>query len=80
VRLGIQLLDADRRVIAKDYARADLTADVAPGASQTLTITFRSPDREGHFNLKFDMIAEGVTWFEPTGSPVEVRPLRVDAP
>ena len=77
VRLGIQLLDADGRVVARDYARADLTGDVVPGTAQTLTITFPSPDREGHFSLKFDMVAEGVTWFEPTGSPAESRPLVV---
>ena len=77
VRLGIQLLDAEGRVVARDYARADLLTDVAPGASDTLTFTIPSPDREGRFSLKFDMVAEGVTWFEPTGSRAEIRPLVV---
>lgn len=77
VRLGIQLLDADGRVVARDYARVDLPADVAPGASQTFALTFPAPDHEGRFSLKFDMVAEGVTWFEPTGSRAEIRPLVV---
>ena len=77
VRLGIQLLDANGRVIARDFARADLAADVAPSASQSLRATFAAPSEPGAYQIKFDMVAEGVTWFEPTGSPIEVRPLVV---
>ena len=77
VRLGVQLLDASGRVIARDFARADLGADVAPSASQSLRATFAAPSEPGAYQIKFDMVAEGVTWFEPTGSPIEVRPLVV---
>ena len=77
IRLGIQLLDLDGRVIARDFARADLTADVPPAGSQSIRMTFPAPGEPGTYQLKFDMVAEGVTWFEPTGSPIEVRPLLV---
>ena len=77
VRLGIQLLDSEGRVVSRDFARADLSEDVPPGASKTLTATFPAPAQPGRFRLKFDMVAEGVTWFEPTGSPVESRALDV---
>ena len=77
VRLGIQLLDADGRVTARDFARADLTADVPPGGSHVLRATFAAPDTPATYHLKFDMVAEGVTWFEPTGSVVEIRTLTV---
>ena len=77
VRLGIQLLDGEGRVVSRDFARADLPADQPPGASQTVSAAFAAPAHAGRFRLKFDMVAEGVTWFEPTGSPVETRTLDV---
>lgn len=79
VRLGIQLLDSERRVAGRDFARADLPADVPPGGSMTLRAAFAAPG-PGAYGLKFDMVAEGVTWFEPTGSPVEIRSLNVREP
>ncbi|HEX6570483.1 MAG TPA: class I SAM-dependent methyltransferase [Steroidobacteraceae bacterium] len=77
IRLGIQLLDPDGLVIARDFARADLTRDVPASESLTLRAAFNAPDTRGAYQLKFDMVVEGVTWFEPTGSPIEVRPLVV---
>ena len=79
VRLGIQLLDEDGRVVARDFARRDLDSDVDPRGSQTLHATFDAPQGAGDYHLKFDMVAEGVTWFEPTGSAVEVRRFSVQA-
>jgi hypothetical protein len=54
-----------------------LTADVAPGESLTVTASFKAPSTPGEYRLKFDLVAEGVAWFEPAGTQVEVRPLRV---
>jgi SAM-dependent methyltransferase len=80
VRIGIQLLDSAARVIARDFARAALPADVAPGASVAVTTTFNAPSTPGEYRLKFDLVAEGVAWFEPGGTKVEIRPLRVRPP
>jgi SAM-dependent methyltransferase len=77
VRLGIQLLDNASQVMARDFARTPLTADVAPGESLTVTASFKAPSTPGEYRLKFDLVAEGVAWFEPAGTQVEVRPLRV---
>ena len=77
VRLGIQLLDSTSRVIARDFARADLDADVPPDGSGNIRATFTAPAEAGEYRLKFDLVAEGVTWFEPTGSRVQIRQLRV---
>lgn len=77
VRVGIQLLDSSGRVIARDYARSDFDADVPPGGARGVRSTFDAPADEGDYTLKFDLVAEGVTWFEPTGSPVEIRRLSV---
>jgi ubiquinone/menaquinone biosynthesis C-methylase UbiE len=77
VRIGVQLLDAESRMIHRDFARADLPRDVAPGASAEVRVEFPAPAEPGSYRLKFDLVAEGLTWFEPTGSPVVVSDLRV---
>jgi SAM-dependent methyltransferase len=77
VRLGVQLLDASSRMLGRDFARAEFDADVRPKESCTVTVRFAAPAEPGNYRLKFDLVAEGVTWFEPTGSPVAIRPLSV---
>ena len=79
VRLGIQLLDAASRVIGRDFARCDLDVDVGPGESRSLRADFTAPADAGDYGLKFDLVVEGVTWFEPAGTKVAVSPLRVTA-
>jgi SAM-dependent methyltransferase len=77
VRLGLQLLDAESRVIEKDFARFDLPRDVAPGEACRVSGAFNAPAIAGAYGLKIDLVAEGVTWFEPGGSAAEIHPLRV---
>jgi hypothetical protein len=76
-QLGIQLADAEGLVIEKDFARGSLPADVEPGASSSLAVRFAAPIAPRDYLLKFDMVAEGVTWFEPVGSTVTTRRLSV---
>jgi hypothetical protein len=77
VRIGIQLLDRSMRLIARDFSRAELDGDVLAGASRTERISFNAPAEPGEYFVKFDLVAEGVTWFEAAGSSVEIRPLIV---
>jgi hypothetical protein len=79
VRVGLQLLDAESRMIDRDFARAELPRDVAPGESVQVAIAGRAPVSPGDYELKCDLVAEGVTWFEPGGSAVAVTRLRVIA-
>jgi hypothetical protein len=65
VRLGIQLLDGSSRVLARDFARVPLDADVAPGQARTVEALFKAPAATGDYLLKSDLVVEGVTWFEP---------------
>jgi ubiquinone/menaquinone biosynthesis C-methylase UbiE len=78
VRLGVQLLDAEGRMLDRDFARADLPHDVAPGGRAAVSIAFPAPAGIGGYQLKIDLVAEGVTWFEPGGSAVVLAPLRID--
>jgi ubiquinone/menaquinone biosynthesis C-methylase UbiE len=77
VRVGIQLLDAASRLIGPDFARCELDEDVRPGESCTVMATFTTPAATGEYGLKFDLVAEGVTWFGPRGTKVAIRPLRI---
>ena len=68
VTLGVQALDANRLLLSRDHHRARLPHRVAPGES--VTWTFNCPPYEpgGTSYLKFDLVAEGATWFELAGS------------
>jgi SAM-dependent methyltransferase len=77
VRVGLQLLDAESRVIEKDFARFDLPQGVAPGEACRVSGAFDAPADAGAYGVKIDLVAEGVTWFEPGGSTAEIRPLHV---
>jgi SAM-dependent methyltransferase len=78
VTLGIQLLDQHGRLVSRDHHRVPLARRVAPFESADLSFSCPAPSAPGSWQLKFDLVAEGVTWFEPTGSAAAVRPLQVD--
>jgi SAM-dependent methyltransferase len=72
VRLGAHLLDAAGALVDIDHFRTFLPASVEPGAELRMTVEVPVPaDRTSV--LVFDLVAEGVTWFENAGSrPVSV--------
>ncbi len=67
VRLGVQLLGADERLIDRDFYRHELAGPVAAGQSLDVDVPCPCPDPGPHV-FKFDLVEEGVTWFEPQGS------------
>jgi SAM-dependent methyltransferase len=77
VNVGVQLLDAEQRLMSRDHHRVALPHDVAPGQSIALSFECPAPSTSGVYHLKFDLVAEGVTWFEATGSPAVSRRLSV---
>jgi len=76
VRLGAQLCDRDRRVINRDFERAWLPQTLDPGQSVELTMTITAP-AAGRYALKFDLVSEGIDWFEACGSPTTTKTLIV---
>lgn len=68
VRLGSHLYDADDQLIDIDHSRHGLPRDVLPGDSVEMHIDVDVPDRT--CRLVFDLVAEGVRWFENDGSAV----------
>jgi hypothetical protein len=79
VRLGVQLLDADRRLINRDYHRVSFDRPVAPGEHRDVRFSCPAPTEAGVWHLKADLVLESVTWFEPKGSGVATHRLEVDA-
>ena len=77
MRLGAQLCDANGAVIDRDYARAWLPDSVAPSATADVSIDVPAPPQPGHYALKFDLVSEGIDWFERSGSETTLKALHV---
>lgn len=77
VRVGVQLLDVDKRLIDRDYHREPLAHDVGPRQELIVRVTCRAPAMAGTYHLKLDLVMEGVTWFEPRGSQTAICRLSV---
>jgi hypothetical protein len=77
VALGVQLMDQSARMVSRDYHRVTLPHAVAPGQAVTMAFTFPAPREPGTYVLTFDLVVEGVTWFETTGSTPVSNPLNV---
>ena len=77
VRLGAQLYDEGGGLLERDYARAWLPETLAPGARVDVPIEIVAPAHPGRYTLKFDLVSEGIDWFEACGSPTTQKALVV---
>jgi hypothetical protein len=77
IRLGIQLFDENRVLIDLNFARCELSRDLAGGEWDTLNVKIPPLPQPGVYWLKFDMVSEGIDWFESGGSPVTWREFRI---
>jgi hypothetical protein len=48
-----------------------------PGQSVQVPMTFTAPDKPGRYGLKFDLVSEGIDWFEACGSSPAMKTLIV---
>ena len=72
VRLACHLYDAHGTLLNLDHFRVELPHSVAPGETVHLAVTVPVPEQRP-CSLVFDLVAEGVRWFEKEGS----KPVRV---
>jgi hypothetical protein len=77
VRLGAQLCSPDGALIDRDYARAWLPSSLEPGGHADIPIDLVAPPTRGRYALKFDLVSEGIDWFEACGSETMSRPFWV---
>ncbi|MBW8865923.1 MAG: radical SAM protein [Acidobacteria bacterium] len=77
VRVGAQLCAADGSLIDRDFARAWLPRPLAGGDRADVPMEIATPQQPGRYVLKFDLVSEGIDWFERCGSPTTTKPLIV---
>ena len=77
VRLGAQLCAADGALINRDYARAWLPHHLEGGQQADVAIEIPAPVEPGRYQLKFDLVCEGIDWFESSGSQTTRKSLLV---
>ncbi len=77
VRLGAQLCGPDGALINRDFARARLPGPLGPGQTVDIALEIPPVPQAGRYTLKFDLVSEGVEWFEKCGSPTTLKPLWV---
>jgi radical SAM family protein len=77
VRLGAQLCAADGALLDRDFARAWLPQALGPGEETDIAIEIPAPEQPGRYALKFDLVSEGIDWFERCGSLTTTRSLWV---
>ena len=76
VRLGSHLATSEGQLIALDFSRHALPRVVKPGETVALSVSVALPS-PGRYRLTFDLVSEGVTWFENTGSQAVVVAVEV---
>ena len=77
VRLGAQLLSEDGTLVDLNHARSRLPSTLMPGHQVDITMEVPSPADPGRYQLKFDLVYEGVDWFEACGSQTTTHPFLV---
>jgi radical SAM family protein/iron-sulfur cluster protein len=77
VRLGAQLCARDGTLINRDFERAWLPDHLQPDADVTIPMRVTVPEKPGRYRLKFDLVSEGIDWFEACGSPTTTKTLIV---
>lgn len=79
VTCGVKVYDGAGVLLREDLGRTPLPHDVRPGERVTLDVSIQAELPPGTCTLRYDMVVEGVTWFEFQGSAYVERPLRVRA-
>jgi SAM-dependent methyltransferase len=77
VTVGLKVCDGNNEVLREDLARTPLPRDIAPGESMTIDLHVPGVLDPGRYTLRYDMVVEGVTWFEFQGSTFTTRELDV---
>jgi peptidoglycan hydrolase-like amidase len=77
INLSYHVIDSNGRPVLWDGPRFSLGGDVAPGASKTVNVTYHAPSSTGTYTVVFDLVREGVAWFQSLGSTPLVQSLSV---
>ncbi|MFC2168524.1 GH36-type glycosyl hydrolase domain-containing protein [Acidobacteriota bacterium] len=75
--LSYHLLDENGGMIRNDNRRFSLPKDILPGQKINFSIDIRSPLEKGRYILEFDLLREGLFWFNDRGSKTRKIDLNV---
>ena len=67
VVVGVVVCDAAGEVVKRDHERFPLPNDMNPVDRAEVAFTCHAPETPGRHRLRFDLVAEGVSWFESFG-------------
>jgi hypothetical protein len=76
VNLGTHLYDDKGNLIALDFSRHPFANTIPPNQNVRMTALLQFPFR-GTFKVAFDLVSEGVSWFEILGSQPRYISVRV---
>ena len=77
VTCGLKVCDGDGQILREDLGRTPLPHDVPAGGEVALEMHVAPGLAAGRYTLRYDMVVEGVTWFEFQGSECVERSLDV---
>ena len=69
VRVGFHWADLAGRTVVWDGQRTVLPADVPIGGQVSVNLTIPTPAAPGTYQLRLDLVREGITWFSGAGVP-----------
>jgi SAM-dependent methyltransferase len=67
VVVGVVICDALGAVVKRDHERFALPRDLNPVERVDMTFTCHAPTQPGRHRLSFDLVCEGISWFESFG-------------
>ena len=77
VTCGLKVFNAQGELIREDLGRTPLSRDVMPGEEIEVEMMVAGALPAGRYELRYDMVVEGVTWFEFHSAPGPRRTLEV---
>jgi SAM-dependent methyltransferase len=80
VTCGLKIFGEDGAAVRDDLGRTPIPRDVAPGDDVEIEMTVEATLPPGRYRLQYDMVVEGVIWFEHQGSATPQRWLTVSEP
>ncbi|MDO8506483.1 MAG: N-acetylmuramoyl-L-alanine amidase, partial [Candidatus Limnocylindria bacterium] len=80
VNLGYHWYDTSGKAVLWDGGRTKLPADLLAGQSAQLQAQVTAPPQGGQYQLRFDLVQEGVSWFTQKGVPSGNVTLNVNGP
>ncbi len=64
VYISYHLCDENGKIIKWDNSRSLILLDIYPGKNLVQKVKIDMPDQQGKYKLKFDMVTEGIRWWD----------------